>query len=150
MTETGGARKLEEARALVSAQLRTAIEPLAAQVHDTIQNALVPLATQLSDASDVVVMGCTMAKMSGGGDKMKDMCAQAKDGFAKALAYLDGLQARPAQLFHDVTSQLEAQLGPLVDGETRKLLDAAQAKISEAVKLSPAAGSGSAAGSAAR
>lgn len=140
MTETGAPRKLEEARALVSTQLRAAIEPLAAQVQDTIQNALVPLTTQLSELSDVVVTGCTMAKLSGGSDKMKELCAQAKDGFTKALAYLADLKARPAQLFTDVTAQLETQLGVLVDGETRKLLDAAQAKVNDALKL-PAAGS---------
>src|SRR5215470_14244606 len=102
MTDTGGARKLEDVRASVSAQLRTAVEPLGAQVQDTIQNALVPLTTQLSELSDVVVTGCTMAKLSGGGDKMKDLCAQSKDAFTKALAYLIDLKARPAQLFADI------------------------------------------------
>jgi hypothetical protein len=141
MTQTGAPRKLEEARALVSTQLRAAIEPLAAQVQDTLQNALVPLTTQLSELSDVIVMGCTMSKLSGGGDKMKDLCVQAKESFTKALAYLGDLKAKPAQLFNDVTAQLETQLGVLVDGETRKLLEAAQAKVNDALKL-PAAGSG--------
>ena len=146
MTDTGSARRIEDVRAQVSAQLRTAIEPLAAQVQDTIQNALVPLATQLSDLSDVVVSGCTMAKLSGGGDKMKDLCAQAKAAFTSGLAYIGDLQSRPAHLFLDVTSQLETQLDQLVDAETRKLVDAAQVKIGETLKLPAGGGTGTGSG----
>lgn len=142
-TETGATRKLEDARALVSTQLRAALEPLAAQIQDTIQNALVPLTTQLSELSDVVVTGCTMAKLSGGSDQMKDLCARSKEGFARALVYLGDLKAEPARLFTAVTAQLETQLGVLVDRETHALLTAAQAKVTQALEL-PAAGSGSA------
>src|SRR5215470_120292 len=131
MTDTGGARKLEDVRASVSAQLRTAVEPLGAQVQDTIQNALLPLTTQLSELSDVVITGCTMAKLSGGGDKMKDLCTQAKDAFSKAVVYVGELKAKPAQLFADVTAQLETQLDQLVDAETRKVVEAAQRKVSD-------------------
>jgi hypothetical protein len=46
-------------------------------------------------------------------------------------------------LFGDVTTQLEAELEPLIDAQTRKLLDAAQTRVNEALKLPPA-GSGSA------
>lgn len=148
MSDTGATRRIEEARAMVSTQLRAAIEPLAAQLEDTIRNALVPLTTQLSELSDVVITGCTMAKLSGGGDKMKDLCAQAKDAFTKALAYVADLKTRPAQLFGELRTQLETQLADLVDAETRKLIDAAQVKVEDAFKLPPAGtGSGTAAGS---
>lgn len=148
MTDTGSARRIEDVRAQISAQVRTAIEPLAAQVQDTIQNAVQPLAIQLSDLYDVVVSGCTMAKLSGGGDKMKELCARAKETFTSGLAYIGDLQGRPAHVFLDVTSGLERQLDQLIDAETRKLVDAAQVKISESLKL-PAGGgaAGSAAGS---
>ena len=108
----------------------------------------VPLTTQLSETSDVVIMGCTAAKLSSGGDKMKDLCSQAKDGFTKALAFVDELKAKPAQLFSDVTSQLEVQLDQLVDTETKTLVETTQAKVSEALKLPPAAAGSAAAGSA--
>lgn len=145
MKDTGAAKKLEEVRAQISTQVRTAIEPLAAQVQDTIQNALTPLNQQLADTRDLMVGACAMAKLSGGGDKMKDLCSQVSDVFAKGLAYLDELKAKPAQLFTDVTTQLESQLDQLIDTETKKLLDTAQTKVNEALKLPPAgSGSGSA------
>jgi hypothetical protein len=139
MTDTGAARRLEDVRAEVSTQLRAAIDPLAAKVEDTIHNALVPLATQLSDASDMMIAGCTMAKLSGGGDKLTELCGQAKDSFAKALVYLGDLKTKPAALFNDVVAQLQAQLGPLVDVETQKLVAAAQVKVNQAIHLPPTA-----------
>jgi hypothetical protein len=148
MTDPGTARRFEEVRAQVSTALRAALEPLAAQIQDTIHNAIVPLTTELSRVGNLVITGCTMAELSGGGDKMKEMCAQAQDGFAKARAYVDELKGKPAQLFADVTGQLETQLGLLVDAETRTLIDAAQLKVNEALKLPPAAtGSAGSAGS---
>lgn len=152
MTDPGTARRIEEVRAQVSSALRAALGPLAAQVQDTIQNAIVPLTTQLSKVGNLVITGCTMAELSGGGDKMKDLCAQAQDGFIKARVYVDELKGKPAQLFADVTGQLETQLALLVDAETRTLIDAAQIKVNEALKLPPtatgsAAGSGSGSGS---
>ncbi len=148
MKDTGAAKKLEEVRAQVSTQVRTALEPLATQVQDTIQNALTPLSQQLSDTGDLILGACAMAKLSGGGDKMNDMCKQAKDVFAKALVYLDQLKAQPAKLFNEVTSQLETQLDQLIDTETKKVIDAAQVKVNAALDLpSAGSGSGSAAGS---
>lgn len=146
MTDTGAARKIEEVRAQISTQLRAAVEPLAAQIQDTIQNALVPLTTQLASASDLAITGCTMAKISGSGDKVKDLCAQAGEMFTKARAYVDEIKAKPAQLFAEVTSRLEGQLDQLVDAETKQLVGAAQTKISEVLELPPPA-AGSATGS---
>jgi hypothetical protein len=144
LADKGVARNLEELRATVSSQLRTAIEPLGTQVSDTIQKAIAPLAAQLADTSDLVIGACAMAKLSGGGDKLKALCAQAKDVFGKATAYVDDLKAKPAKLFHDVVTQLQTQLDQLVDTETQKLLAAAQTKVNDALKLPPApAGSGS-------
>ncbi|TMQ09275.1 MAG: hypothetical protein E6J91_30615 [Deltaproteobacteria bacterium] len=145
MSDPGSARKIEDVRAQVSSQLRGAVEPLSVQVQAAIRDAIVPLSAQLAELSDVVVMGCTAAKLSGGGEKMKDLCAEAKLDFAKALTYLDDVKGRPAKLFADVTSQLETELEPLIDAETRKLIDAAQVKVNEALRLPPTdAGSGSA------
>lgn len=144
MADPGAARRIEDVRAQVQAELRAAVEPFAAQVRDAIQNAIAPLAARLAELSDLVITGCTTAKLSGG-DKMKELCAQARDSFGKAVAYMADLKARPAALFDEVTGQLEAALGPLVDPETRVLLDAAQARVDAALRLPPAgAGSGSA------
>jgi len=148
MTDTGAARKIEDVRAQISTQLRGTVEPLTAQVKDAIQNAIAPLTTQLSKVSGLVIAGCAMADVSGGGDKMKELCTQVGDGFTKARTYVDELKARPAQLFTEVTTQLTAQLDQLVDDETRKLVTTAQATVNEAIKLPPTArGSGSDAGS---
>jgi hypothetical protein len=147
LADTGTARRIEEVRARVSTQVRAAIEPFAVQVQDTIRHALVPLVAQLGELTDAVITGCTMAKLSGGGDKTKELCTQARDSSARALAYLDDLKARPAKLFSDITSQLEAELGPVIDAETTKLLHTAHAKVNDALKLPPPpppAGSGSA------
>jgi hypothetical protein len=138
MIGTGAARKLDEVRGQISTSVRAALEPLAAQVQDTIQNALVPLTAQLTRVGNLVITGCTMSELSGGGDQLKALCAQAQDGFTRARAYVDDLKARPAQLFTQVTAQLEAQLDQLVDRETRALLDAAQAKVNAALELPPA------------
>jgi hypothetical protein len=150
MVTTGAARQLTEVRAAVSSKLRAAVEPLTAQVMDAIQNAVAPLTAQLSEVSDLVITGCTMAKLSGGGDKLKELCGQAKEMFTKAVAFVDDVKARPAQLFNDVTSQLTTQLDQLVDAETQKLVATAQGKVSELLKLPPAGSSsaGSASGSA--
>ena len=143
LKETGAAKKLEEVRAQISSQLRAAIEPLAQQVQDTISKALVPLEQQRNDTADLVIGACAMAKLSGGGDKLKTLCGQAKDVFAKATAYVADLKGKPAALYTTLTKELETQLGILVDTATTKLLDEAQVKVNDALKL-PAAGSGSA------
>jgi len=146
MADTGTARRIEEVRAQISPELRAAIEPFAAQVQDAIQHAIVPLTAKLSDLSGVVLTGCVMTRLSGG-EKMKDLCTQARDAFGKAVAYMGDLEGQPAKLFDEVTSELEAELDLLVDAETKKLLDAARARVDEALRLPPAsAGSGSAAG----
>jgi DNA repair ATPase RecN len=145
MTDTGTTRKLEEVRAQISTQLRATVEPFATQVQDATQNALLPLTTQLSRVTNLVIMGCTAADLSGGSDKVKDLCTQAEDGFTKARTYVEQLKVKPARLFTEVTAQLESQLGPLVDVETKKLVANAQAKVNEALRNPPAArGSGSA------
>jgi uncharacterized protein with gpF-like domain len=91
-----------------------------------------------------------MAKLSGAGDDLKQLCGQAKDVFGKATAYLTDLKAKPAALFDDVSKQLETQLDQLIDTETKSLIDAAQAKVDAALRLPPAAtGSGAGSGSAA-
>jgi hypothetical protein len=143
LKETGAAKKLEEVRAQISSQLRAAIEPLAQQVQDTITKAIAPLEQQLGDTADLVIGACAMAKLSGGGDKLKTLCGQAKDVFAKATTYLADLKGKPAALYNELYKELQTQLGILVDTETQKLLDAAQAKVNDALKLPAAAGSGS-------
>jgi F0F1-type ATP synthase membrane subunit b/b' len=146
--DPGAARRIEDVRAQVQPELRAAVEPFAAHVQDAIQNAIAPLAARMTELSALVVTGCKMAKLSGAGDKMKELCAQARDSFAKAVGYMADVKARPAALFDEVTGQLEAALGLLVDAETRVLLDAAQARVDAALRLPPAGtGSGSAAGS---
>src|SRR5262249_8427599 len=112
---------------------KSTLEPFAAQVTDTIQNALAPLLDKLDQASAIVDIACGTVKLSGG-DQAKALCKNAKDAFANGQKFLDDFKARPAQLFDGVTQTLETQLDQLVDAETKKLLDAAQAKVNEAVK----------------
>jgi uncharacterized phage infection (PIP) family protein YhgE len=94
-----------------------------------------------------VIGACAMAKLSGGGDKLKELCGQAKDVFGKATAYMADLKTKPAALFDDVSKQLETQLDQLVDSETKALIADAQAKIN-AVLLLPVQTSSGSAGSA--
>lgn len=142
MTSTGAARQLEEVRTKVSTELRGALEPLATKVQDTIQNALTPLATQLSDMGDLVLGACAMAKLSGGGDQMKTMCDSAKVAFANATSFVTDFKARPAALYHEVSTTLETELAQLVDAAARTAIDTAQTQVSAALNLPPA-GSGS-------
>ncbi len=148
LKETGASRKLEEVRALVSTQVRTTVEPLAAQVTDTIQNALVPLLAKLDEVSAVIDLTCATAKLSGAGSGTKDLCKQAKDVFANGITYLDDFKARPAKVFDDLARELETQLDQLIDAEVKTLIDTAQAKVDTALNLPTDAGSGSPTGSA--
>jgi F0F1-type ATP synthase membrane subunit b/b' len=144
MKETGAAKKIEEVRAQVSSQLKSTIEPLAAQVADTIKNALAPLTAQLEEVGDIIIATCLIAKRTGG-DDTKALCDKAKGLFTAGTAFLNDLKDKPAKLFEEVYTELEKQLGLLIDAESKKLLDAAQVKVNEALKLPPAgSGSGSA------
>jgi hypothetical protein len=141
MTDTGTAKQLAEVRAQVSAQVRTAIEPLATQVLDAIQKGIAPLIKDLEETSDLILGACVLAKRTGG-DQVKSMCISAKELFAKGLAFLEEVKTKPAMLFDDVTKQLTAQLDTLIDDQTKALLGTAQTKVNEALKL-PAGGAGS-------
>ncbi len=146
MKDTGTSKKIEEVRAQVSSQLKSTFEPLAAQVADTIKNALAPLTAQLEEVGDIIIATCLIAKRTGGADT-KALCDKAKGLFAAGTAFLTDLKDRPAKLFDEVYGEIEKQLGLLIDTESKKLLDAAQVKVNEALKLPPA-GSGSGSGSA--
>jgi hypothetical protein len=144
MKDTGAARKLEEVRAQVSSQIRTAVEPLANQVTDTIRNALVPLNEKLEQVQAGLEIACASIKLGGGGDQAKDLCKQAKAAFVAGLEYLTDFKERPAKLFDEVTAELEKQFELLIDAEVKKAIDVAQVKVNEALKLPPPdAGSGS-------
>jgi len=148
LKDPGTAKQLADVRASISSQVRAAVVPLAVQVEDTITKAIAPIEAQLGDTADLVIGACAMAKLSGGGDDLKKLCARAKDVFGKATAYLADLKTKPAALFDDVTKQLELSLDQLVDTETKALIDSAQAKVNAALLLPPQTGSGSGSGSA--
>ncbi len=143
LKDPGTAQQLADVRAKISGEVRGAIEPLATQVQDTIMKAIAPIEAQLTDTADLVIGACAMAKLSGGGDQLKQLCGQAKDVFGKATAFMADVKAKPAGLFDEVSKELETQLDQLVDTETKTLIDAAQAKVN-ALLLLPATGSGSA------
>ena len=145
MKDTGAARKLEEVRAQISSQVRATVEPLAAQVVDTIKNALIPLTTKLEEIEDIVVATCVSLKLAGGGDQAKELCKKAKEAFRTGREYLEDFKDRPAKLFDEIATELETQLGVLIDAEVKRLVDAAQLKVNEALKLPAGSGSGSAA-----
>jgi len=135
LKDTGAATQLADLRKQVSDELRGALEPVAADLAGAIEQVLVPVIAQLTDASDLIIGACAMAKLSGSGDKLKDLCAQAKDVFPKAIAFLEDAKTKPATLFADVTGKLEAALGQLIDDETRSLLATAQARVDAALKV---------------
>ncbi len=147
------AQQLVEVRAKVSAEVRGAIEPLALQVQATITKAIAPIEAQLGDTADMIIGACAMAKLSGGGDDLKQLCGQAKDVFGKATAFMIDIKAKPAALFDDVSKQLETQLDQLVDSETKAAIAVAQQQINSLLLLGsgaavvPAAGSAGSAGS---
>lgn len=143
--DQGVSRQVDDLTKQVSTQLKATLEPLEAQVTQTIQKVLVPITAQISDIADMVLGTCAMAKMTGGSDKMKELCGQAKDVFTRATTYLEDLKTRPGVLFGELTKQLITALTLLVDTTSRQALDAAQAKVNEALKLPAATGSGSAA-----
>ena len=141
MKDTGAARQLTEVRTQVSAQVRTTMEPLGAQVADTIQNALNPLTTKLEEVEAILEITCASLKLSGGGEQAKALCKQAKEAFTTGRAYLADFKERPAKLFEELSTELEKQLEQLIDAEAKKLLDAAQVKVNAALKLPPGGGS---------
>lgn len=137
-------RTLADVRKQVSDEVRAAIEPVAGELAAAAEKVLVPVTEQLKDGADLIIGACALAKVSGGGDQLKDLCAKAKDVLPKAVAYLEDAKAKPAALLSDVTTKLTTALDQLIDTETRAALDAAQAKVNTALKLEPTTGSGAA------
>ena len=137
MTDQGFAYKYEDTKAQVSAQIRALAEPFADEVTDTIQNAIVPLSAKLEEVSAIVDIACGTVRLKGG-DKAKSLCKDAKDAFFQATTFITDFKERPAKLYEEVTNTLETQLDQLVDEQTKKLLDTAQTKVNEALKLPPA------------
>jgi hypothetical protein len=137
MIDTGATKKLEDVRAQISAQVKATAEPFAAQVTDTIQNAIVPLAAKLEEVTAIVDIACGTVKLKGN-DKSKALCKDAQTTMGQANTFLTDFKARPAKLYEEVTTTLETQLEQLIDDQTKALLDTAQTKVNEALKLPPA------------
>ncbi|HEY0251481.1 MAG TPA: hypothetical protein VGC41_08130 [Kofleriaceae bacterium] len=133
--------QLADLRDKVSREVRDALVPLGTQVNDTIGKAIKPIKEQLSTTGDLVIGACAMAKLSGGGDDLKKLCDRAKDVFNAATGYIADLEQKPAKLFADVTTQLESQLGVLVDDESKKAIAVIQTQVDQQL-LGSAAGSG--------
>lgn len=130
---TGVAKNLADARVQISARVRALVQPYAQATSETIQKGLAPLVTQLSDVADLLRGACAMAKLSGGGDKLKELCGKASDAFAQAQTYLAGIKARPAVVFDGVTAQLLGSLDQLLDDGTQAALVAAQTEVDHAL-----------------
>jgi hypothetical protein len=143
MKETGAAKQLAEARAQISSQLKAALEPLANQAADVIKNALGPLGDKLEEIGAGIDVVCGSIRLTGGADA-KDICKKAQAGWKDLLVFLEDFKTKPAKLVEEVYSELQKQLDQLIDAESKKLLDAAQAKVNEALKLPAGSGSGSA------
>ena len=127
------ATSLDDARAQISTQVKALVAPYAQQTSDTIQKAITPLVAQLADVADLVRGACAMAKMSGGSDQLKDLCAKASDAFTQAQAFLDAIRLRPAALFAEVENQLLSQLDTLLDDGAKAALAAAQKEVDDAL-----------------
>lgn len=137
MMDTGATKKLADVQAQVSAQVKAAVEPFAAQVTDTIQNAIVPLDQKLTEVSALVDIACGTVTLKGG-DQAKALCKDAKVTFGQAMAFVTELKARPAALYGELAKTLETQLDVLVDSTTKQALAAAQTQVNDALKLPPA------------
>jgi hypothetical protein len=87
-----------------------------------------------------------MAKVTGGGDQLKAICAKQREVFGLALGYVGELKDRPTTIVEGVMTELLARVPDLLDAETRKLVADAQVRVNALLKL-PAAGSGSGSGS---
>jgi len=146
MKDTGAAKKIEEVRAVISKEVHAAVDTLTKEVVATIQKVIIPLKTQLADVSDLVIGGCVLAKQSGG-EKVKDLCAKAKDIFRTAERFIEDFEKKPEEMIKALVTSLETQLGDLVDAEEKKLMAAAQAAVNEALRLPTGAGSGAGSGS---
>jgi F0F1-type ATP synthase membrane subunit b/b' len=144
LADTGAARRIEEVRAQISSQLRTTVMTFADDVTQTIQGALAPLELRFTDASNLVTLGCAAMALGRAGEESKKLCDQATAAFAAGKKYLADVKARPAQLFEEVTTKLEAELAALIDEQAQQLLDTAQVAVNDALKL-PAGGAGPAA-----
>jgi hypothetical protein len=151
LKDSGAAKQLADIRAQVSTELRAAVATLQDQTTATIQKVLIPIRANLSDVGDLVIGACAMAKLSGGTDQLRDLCARAKDVFTQANAFLADLDKRPGELFTSVTTKLEASLDTLIDDQSKQLIATAQQAVNDALKLpgapGPATGAGSGSGS---
>jgi hypothetical protein len=147
LTTPSVALPLAKLQSDVTAKLHAVLDPLESQITKVAQSALGPAAQKINDVSDLVLGACAMAKVSGGGDAMKALCEQAKDGFTKASGFLSDFKNQPMALFSDVTGNLQSKLSNLVDEQTSKLLQEAQTRVNALLSLPPPSGSGSAVGS---
>lgn len=135
MTQTGVAKQLADVRTQVSSQLRSALEPLAEQLVTTLRGAIGPLDKQLERVQNGLKMYCGALGVANAGDNAKKLCSDAEKAFETGMTYFADLKTRPQQLFGDVRGELEKQLNQLIDTQATKLLDAAQTKVNEALKL---------------
>jgi hypothetical protein len=134
MKESAATRTIEDVRTQVSARVQSIVTPLQQQVQATMGKVTGPLAEKLGDLGDLVTGACAVAK-SGGSAQLKSLCAQAKDVFGKAVAYLLEVKDKPLALLENVTGQLQSQLGELVDTQTRGLLESVQTEVRSALAL---------------
>jgi hypothetical protein len=137
MLDTGATKKLADVQAQISAQVKAAVEPFAAQVTDTIKNAIVPLDAKLTEVSAIVDIACGTVTLKGG-DKAKALCKDAKITFGSATTFVADFKVRPAALYDELSKTLETQLGELIDATTKQALAAAQTQVNDALKLPPA------------
>lgn len=148
MTNTGAAQQLAAVRAQVTTEVHAAVDTVSKEVVATIQKVVLPVKQQLEDVSDIVIGACAIAKMQGGSDQLKEKCAKAKEQFNAANAFIADFETKPQEMMTQLTSQLEAQLGQLIDDTEKQALAAAQQAVNDALKLPPrGAGSAGSAGS---
>ncbi len=139
MTDTGATRKLADVQTQISAQVKAAVEPFAAQVTDTIKNAIAPLDQKLTEVSAIVGIACGTVTLKGG-DQAKAVCKDATATMGKATTYFADFKTRPAALYDELSKTLATQLDLLVDATTKQALAAAQTQVNEALKLPASAG----------
>jgi hypothetical protein len=142
LKSNGPTPKLAELRTTITSKVKAALEPFGGTIAEVIRSAVVPLDEKLTEANAYIVAGCDIVRAV---EAAREVCKDVGDVFAKSLAALKDYKAKPAQLFESISTDLTKQLDQLIDAETKKLLDAAQAKVNSALRLPAGDGSNSAA-----
>ncbi len=131
---TGTRKKVEDVRAMISAEVAAATTSLEAATQQLVEQVVAPALAQLQDVAAIVEGACALGKLKGGGADFDKLCAQARGVFGPAQTYLAGLRTEPAMLLRELTTALQTQLAALLDQAAAAALDGAQTRVDALLK----------------